>query len=144
MCGHGYLHKQWLPSHVDGLFTFAVMFASRFGLIALFVYAAAAAWKPHLPLNGGLTSREIQSVNATDYPALKIELPIDHFNISDNRTYSNRYWINTEHYKAGGPVFYFDSGEQNAHPLVPYFLYQAAGPSSVMMLARRCVMRSPT
>lgn len=34
-------------------------------------------------------------------------------------------------------MFYFDSGEQNAHPLVPYFLYEAAGPSSVMTLARR-------
>lgn len=41
------------------------------------------------------------------------------------------------HYKSGGPVFYFDAGEQDAHPLVPYFLYEAAGPSSVMALARR-------
>lgn len=34
-------------------------------------------------------------------------------------------------------MFYFDAGDQNAHPLVPYFLAEAAGPSAVMMLARR-------
>jgi hypothetical protein len=34
-------------------------------------------------------------------------------------------------------VFYFDSGEQNVHPLVPYFLAEAAGPSAVMALAQR-------
>lgn len=45
--------------------------------------------------------------------------------------------INAQYYKQGGPVFYFDSGEQNASPLVPYFLYETAGPSSVMTLARR-------
>ena len=81
--------------------------------------------------------REI-SINITDYPALTIQIPIDHYNVSDNRTYSNRYWVNSNYYQEGGPVFYFDSGEQNAHPLVPYFLYEAAGPSSVMSLARRC------
>jgi len=88
------------------------------------------------PSSGGLTRREI-SINTTDYPASTLEIPIDHFNSSDKRTYSNRYWVNDKWYKSGGPVFYFDSGEQNAHPLVPYFLYEAAGPSSVMTLARR-------
>ena len=34
-------------------------------------------------------------------------------------------------------MFYFDSGEQNVHPLVPYFLAEAAGPSAVMALAQR-------
>jgi hypothetical protein len=45
--------------------------------------------------------------------------------------------VNARYYKLGGPVFYFDAGEQNAHPLVPYFLFEASGPSSVMTLARR-------
>ena len=83
-----------------------------------------------------LDKREI-SVNASDYPAFRINIPVDHYNASDNRMYSNRYWVNDKYYKAGGPVFYFDSGEQNAHPLVPYFLHEAAGPSSVMTLAMR-------
>ena len=92
--------------------------------------------QPHLPRNGGLTKREA-SINTSDYPALKISIPIDHYNASDKRTYSNRYWINSTYYRVGGPIFFFDSGEQNAHPLVPYFLAEAAGPSAVMTLARR-------
>ncbi|KAI0129175.1 peptidase S28 [Xylariales sp. AK1849] len=64
-------------------------------------------------------------------------LPIDHFNVSDCRTFENRYWMNATFYEPGGPVFWFDSGEQNAQPLVPYFLDEVAGPSAVMTLARR-------
>ena len=89
---------------------------------------------PHFPKY--LSAKEI-SINPKDYPACRIEIPVDHYNSSDTRTYSNRYWLNSKYYRSGGPVFYFDSGEQNAHPLVPYFLYEAAGPSSVMALARR-------
>lgn len=96
----------------------------------------AHAFHNHMPLNGGLTRREA-SINASDYPAQTIPIPIDHFNASDARTFLNRYWLNSTFYKPGGPVFYFDSGEQNAHPLVPYFLAQAAGPSAVMSLAER-------
>ena len=77
------------------------------------------------------------SIDLSDYPALTIDIPVDHYNDSDKRSYSNRYWINSTYYKAGGPVFYFDSGEQNAHPLVPYFLAEAAGPSAVITLAKR-------
>jgi hypothetical protein len=34
-----------------------------------------------------------------------IDMPIDHFNESDLRTYKNRYWINATYYREGGPVF---------------------------------------
>jgi hypothetical protein len=34
-----------------------------------------------------------------------IDMPIDHFNKSDHRTYKNRYWVNATYYKEGGPVF---------------------------------------
>jgi Serine carboxypeptidase S28 len=36
---------------------------------------------------------------------LTIDMPIDHFNKSDHRTYENRYWVNASYYKEGGPVF---------------------------------------
>lgn len=65
----------------------------------------------HLP--SYLDPREIDII-PKDYPALRIDIPIDHYNASDSRTYKNRYWVNSKYYKAGGPVFYFDSGEQNA------------------------------
>jgi hypothetical protein len=37
--------------------------------------------------------------------ALTIDMPIDHFNASDHRTYQNRYWVNATYYTDGGPVF---------------------------------------
>ncbi|TVY83653.1 putative extracellular serine carboxypeptidase [Lachnellula suecica] len=40
-----------------------------------------------------------------------IDLPLDHFNTSDIRTFKNRYWINDTHYEKGGPIFFFDGGE---------------------------------
>ena len=43
--------------------------------------------------------------------AATIEIPIDHFNPSDKRVYSNRYWMNDTYYEAGGPVFMYDNGE---------------------------------
>ena len=43
--------------------------------------------------------------------AATIEIPVDHFNKSDTRTYRNRYWMNDTYYKKGGPVFLYDNGE---------------------------------
>lgn len=99
-------------------------------------FSFVSAFIPHLPKTGYSFKREA-SINASDYPPLTVSIPVDHYNASDTRIYENRYWINSTYYMAGGPVFYFDSGEQNAHPLVPYFLAEVAGPSAVMTLARR-------
>ena len=108
-----------------------------FFLFVLFISTVFSSFLSSLPLNGGLTRREATSINTTDYPAETLRIPIDHYNASDNREYSNRYWVNLTYYIPGGPVFFFDSGEQNAHPLVPYFLAEASGPSAIMSLARR-------
>lgn len=65
-------------------------------------------------------------------------MPLDHFSNS-TQSFKNRFWVNSTYYKAGGPVFcelitnfldrivklivtVFDSGEQNAEPLLPYYL----------------------
>nr|OQO15986.1 hypothetical protein B0A51_16683 [Rachicladosporium sp. CCFEE 5018] len=107
-----------------------MLFARILGMATL----SMAFVPPHLP--SYLNRREV-SINSWDYPAFTIKIPIDHYNGSDTRTFKNRYWVNDQYYKPGGPVFYFDAGEQNARPLVPYFLYDAAGPSSPLTLARR-------
>lgn len=118
--------------HLDSFVFFKMLH-----LLLLSFTALAFAFTPiALPLSGSLSRREA-SINASDYPALTLDIPIDHYNDSDTRTYSNRFWINATYYKPGGPVIYFDAGEQNAHPLVPYFLAEAAGPSAIMTLARR-------
>lgn len=124
----------------SGVYTFVMFFFVALCALLKLVNLCSAVKSPslgqQLPLNGGLTKREI-SIDTSDYPPSWIDIPIDHFSNSTNQTFRNRYWINGQHYNAGGPVFFFDSGEQNAHPLVPYFLAEAAGPSAVMALARR-------
>ncbi|KAJ5497290.1 hypothetical protein N7463_009277 [Penicillium fimorum] len=40
-------------------------------------------------------------------------LPIDHHDTSMG-TYQNRYWVNDQYYRPGGPVFVHDVGESNA------------------------------
>ncbi len=44
-------------------------------------------------------------------PNLTIDMPIDHFDHGDTRTYKNRYWINDVYYQEGGPIFFQDIGE---------------------------------
>ena len=79
-------------------------------------------------------------------------MPIDHFG-NTTGTFKNRYWINTTYYEPGGPVFsetsrslhvfytslnichtVFDSGEQNAEPLLPYYLQVPQQPLRVKIL----------
>lgn len=69
--------------------------------------------------------------------ALFFDMPLDHFNSDINMTFPNRYWVNDTYYRTGGPVFLFDSGEQNAEPLLPYYLQEFHGLSAVMRLAKR-------
>lgn len=88
-------------------------------------------------------------------------MPIDHFsNGNDTRTFRNRYWINQTYYQPGGPVFcktfsphnplsfaevclpVFDSGEQNAEPLLPYYLQVRLTLSSPMHLVIVLLYRS--
>ncbi|KAI0352085.1 peptidase S28 [Trametes cingulata] len=64
------------------------------------------------------------------------EMPLDHFG-NTKGTFKNRYWVNDTYYKPGGPVFLFDSGEQNAEPLLPYYLQEYHGLSATMRLAKR-------
>ncbi|KAF5391816.1 hypothetical protein D9757_001693 [Collybiopsis confluens] len=72
--------------------------------------------------------------------ALHFEMPLNHFSnltVDGVSAFQNRYWINATYYEVGGPVFIFDSGEQNAEPLVPYYLQEYHGLSATMRLAKR-------
>ncbi|KAE8351174.1 serine carboxypeptidase S28-domain-containing protein [Aspergillus coremiiformis] len=48
-------------------------------------------------------------------------IPIDHDDPSVG-TYQNRYWVSTDFYKPGGPVFVLDGGEDNAISLAQAYL----------------------
>ncbi|KAG8748275.1 hypothetical protein FRC10_007665 [Ceratobasidium sp. 414] len=51
------------------------------------------------------------------YPAHYFEQPLDHFDKSANKTFGQRrvrlgrFWVNTDYYEPGGPVFVLDGGE---------------------------------
>ncbi|EIM80278.1 peptidase S28 [Stereum hirsutum FP-91666 SS1] len=67
-----------------------------------------------------------------------IQIPIDHFGTTNNTdSFANRFWVNDTYYESGGPVFLFDSGEQDAEPLLPYYLQEYHGLSATMRLAKR-------
>ncbi|OCH89254.1 hypothetical protein OBBRIDRAFT_732955 [Obba rivulosa] len=78
----------------------------------------------------------IERAETTENEALFFDMPLDHFG-NTSGTFMNRYWINDTYYKPGGPVFLFDSGEQNAEPLLPYYLQEYHGLSATMQLAKR-------
>lgn len=46
------------------------------------------------------------------FEAATIQLPIDHYNPDDDRTYANRYWYNATFHRPGGPIFFYDAGER--------------------------------
>lgn len=92
---------------------------------------------PQLPKSGWLTAHQSASINASDYSPSWMTIPVHHFNSSDTRTFQNRFWANSTFHEAGGPVFWYDAGEQDAQLLVPYKLNEILGPSAVMTLARR-------
>ncbi|KAI9062583.1 hypothetical protein FKP32DRAFT_1573969 [Trametes sanguinea] len=87
--------------------------------------------KEHLPRITKADSAAIAS-NAPRF----FDMPLDHFGNASG-TFKNRYWVNDTYYKSGGPVFLFDSGEQNAEPLLPYYLQEYHGLSATMRLAKR-------
>ncbi|KAK0609563.1 serine carboxypeptidase S28-domain-containing protein [Bombardia bombarda] len=49
-------------------------------------------------------------------PTYNVSLPIDHFNASDTRTFTNRYWVNDTYYKPGGPVIFINFAEGTVTP----------------------------
>uniref|UniRef100_A0AC34QB69 Uncharacterized protein n=1 Tax=Panagrolaimus sp. JU765 TaxID=591449 RepID=A0AC34QB69_9BILA len=40
-------------------------------------------------------------------------VPIDHFSFADDRSFKLRYFINLEHYEAGGPILFYTGNEGN-------------------------------
>jgi len=65
-------------------------------------------------------------------------MPIDHFNSSDTRTYNNRYWVNDTFYQPGGPIFFYDMGEEGvSNETAAQWLAETNGTTAVMALARQ-------
>lgn len=52
--------------------------------------------------------------------------PLDHFSLSQHADtwFEQRYWVNSRHYKAGGPVIVLDGGETSGEGELPLYCYQ--------------------
>ncbi|KAG7096655.1 hypothetical protein E1B28_004070 [Marasmius oreades] len=99
--------------------------------IAAFISRALSSTGPQPVFPSDLASQLESNV------PLFINLPLDHFDANSNATFKNRFWVNATYYEVGGPVFLFDSGEQDAAPLLPYYLQEYHGLSATMRLAKR-------
>uniref|UniRef100_A0A8H7XUA3 Serine carboxypeptidase S28-domain-containing protein n=1 Tax=Psilocybe cubensis TaxID=181762 RepID=A0A8H7XUA3_PSICU len=116
--------------------------------VTVFARSSVGLHGPQIPLRApsiGIGIRQDQNLaKPHDQPpvineAEFIALPVDHFGHGSpsSETFQNRFWVNATYWKEGGPVFLFDSGEQDAEPLVPYYLQEFHGLSAVMRLAKR-------
>ncbi|KAI8332202.1 peptidase S28 [Chlamydoabsidia padenii] len=52
----------------------------------------------------------------SNYTTYYFTQPLDHFNQKSKVTFKQRYWVETSHYKPGGPVILVNGGEGNAYP----------------------------
>ncbi|KAJ3574762.1 hypothetical protein NP233_g1547 [Leucocoprinus birnbaumii] len=121
--------KGWIFSLIVILFGFGELIAN---------VAAGRISTPMRPLRPVLPEVFVSSTpDVEPNGEFFIELPVDHFDNKTHLTFKNRYWINSTYWEKGGPVFVFDSGEQDAAPLLPYYLQEYHGLSAVMRLAKR-------
>lgn len=109
------------------------------GMVFGLIWERLTPSKTEAVVGGILFEERPKSDKSSGPPALfTIDMPIDHFNPSDHRTYKNRYWVNDSYYEPGGPVFLFDTGEYGVtNFMVTSFLAEEMGPSSLMSLARK-------
>ncbi|KAJ5580365.1 hypothetical protein N7450_006666 [Penicillium hetheringtonii] len=76
--------------------------------------AAELGIDPNSILRGGKSVHAlVQATNGISVTPEYVELPIDHNDDSIGR-YKNRYWVSSEYYQEGGPVFVYDVGEASA------------------------------
>ncbi|KAJ7617733.1 peptidase S28 [Roridomyces roridus] len=55
----------------------------------------------------------------TTFPSFNFTQPLDHFT-DTGFTWNQRYFVNSRHYKPGGPVFVLDGGETSVTDRLPY------------------------
>jgi len=65
-------------------------------LVCVSVYVSLVHGKYNFDLSKATT-------DATTVESLNVSLPVDHFS-NNTKTFLNRYWVNDEFYKDGGPV----------------------------------------
>ncbi|EWC46442.1 hypothetical protein DRE_04385 [Drechslerella stenobrocha 248] len=75
-------------------------------------------------LHGGKPSANLGKIFAVKQHS--IEIPMDHRQIKGtNGTFMNRYWVYDRYYQVGGPIFFYDAGEQNLAPYAADWLKES-------------------
>ncbi|KAK0486841.1 peptidase S28 [Armillaria luteobubalina] len=110
-----------------------------YGLLQLFSLSLVATSLSQVLERSWIRKELLASPDAelSENDARFIEVPLDHFGSDNSSKFLNRYWVNVSYYAPGGPVFLFDSGEQDAAPLLPYYLQEYHGLSAAMRLSKR-------
>ncbi|KAJ7636358.1 peptidase S28 [Roridomyces roridus] len=67
----------------------------------------------------GKTSVVSKRQTTTTFPAFNFTQPLDHFT-QTGFTWNQRYFVNSRHYKPGGPVIVLDGGETSVTDRLPY------------------------
>ncbi|PWY93069.1 extracelular serine carboxypeptidase [Aspergillus sclerotioniger CBS 115572] len=80
---------------------------------------------PHLHHLSQLSQPSFEAQSAT-FPVYNLSVPIDHFHNESryephtNATFGLRYWLDTTHYRPGGPVFVIAAGETDGNDRIPF------------------------
>ncbi|OKL62228.1 hypothetical protein UA08_02156 [Talaromyces atroroseus] len=67
----------------------------------------------------------VDTSSSRSIPTEYVDIPIDHNNHTLG-TYRNRYWVSTNYYRSGGPVFVYDVGESSAYSSAQGMLGQSS------------------
>src|ERR1700753_4452426 len=78
------------PPAFSALASFTMVLCHLLWLLSSIITVNAFCRAPPLP--SYLSAEEI-SIDPKDYPAFRIDIPVDHYNASDQRLYKNRYWV---------------------------------------------------
>jgi serine protease 16 len=71
-----------------------------------------------VPIHEYITQHVVHSGHVPLATAATVDVPLDHFNLRDTRTWAMRYWVDDRHFDAakGGPVFLSMGGEGASGP----------------------------
>lgn len=71
--------------------------------------------------NNALLDDDLDTGTFKGFKGYWFRQPLDHFDNSSQRTFRQRYWINTRHYRGdGGPVIVLDGGETSGEDRIPF------------------------
>lgn len=99
----------------------------RLGLGAALVFAllqnaAVGAFSPVNPQTVKLAAKfspeSLERQQSASFPQFTFTQPLDHFS-DTGLSFEQRYWVSDRHYRAGGPVIVFETGESSGTSRIP-------------------------